>query len=153
GLFQWKDRKIAPFDGQSRKDRAAPYSVFRDSRERIWLSTQDQVGYLERGHFTRVEGIAGLVRVIAEDTDGNLWFSTQHKGLFRLSPRSEVQQISWAELGHKDFALTLGADPLQGGIWLGFYSSGIAYFRDGQIRASYGAADGLAEGFVGRFWF
>src|SRR5262249_9321271 len=64
-----------------------------------------------------------------------------------------VQQTSWAQLGHKDFAIALAADPLQGGIWLGFYYGGIAYFRDGQIRASYGTADGLGEGFIGRFRF
>ena len=152
GLYQWKNGQIAAVAGQSRKDRMA-LSVFRDSRGRIWLCTPDQVGYLERGHFISVPGITGPVRVVSEDTGGNLWFSGQNSGLFRLSPRSEIQQIPWAMLGHKDFAMALAADPLQGGIWLGFYNGGIAYFRDGQIRASYRTADGLGEGFVGRFRF
>ncbi len=34
----------------------------------------------------------------------------------------------------------------QGGLWLGFFQGGVAYFRDGQVRASYSAADGLGEG-------
>src|SRR5208283_823192 len=35
-----------------------------------------------------------------------------------------------------------------GGLWLGFYEGGIAYFKDGQIRASYTTASGLGEGVV-----
>ena len=59
-----------------------------------------------------------------------------------------VQQISWARLGHKESASALAADPLRGGLWLGFFEGGIAYFSDGQVRASYSAADGLGEGHV-----
>ena len=39
-------------------------------------------------------------------------------------------------------------DPVQGGLWLGFFQGGVAYFKDGQVRASYAAADGLGEGRV-----
>src|SRR5262249_8143369 len=65
----------------------------------------------------------------------------------------EVQQIPWGKLGHKDFATALAIDPSGGGLWLGFYDGGIAYFRDGQVSASYGTADGLGEGAVSRFRF
>ena len=37
---------------------------------------------------------------------------------------------------------------MQGGLWLGFVEGGIAYLKDGQIRASYNAADGLGNGAV-----
>ena len=36
--------------------------------------------------------------------------------------------------------LSLAADLLQGGVWIGFHDGGVAYFRDGQVR-SYTAAD------------
>ena len=36
-----------------------------------------------------------------------------------------------------------------GGIWLGFFLGGIAHYNDGQIRASYSTANGLAAGRVG----
>jgi signal transduction histidine kinase len=42
----------------------------------------------------------------------------------------------------------LSPDPTRGGGWLGFYHGGVAYFRDGQVRASYKAADGLGDGRV-----
>jgi signal transduction histidine kinase len=34
---------------------------------------------------------------------------------------------------------------VQGGLWLGFSPGGVAYFKDGQVRASYAGADGLGE--------
>jgi signal transduction histidine kinase len=51
-------------------------------------------------------------------------------------------------LGHKDVAMALAADPLQGGLWLGFFQGGVAYWKDGQVRASYTAASGLGKGAV-----
>src|SRR5262249_31167845 len=40
------------------------------------------------------------------------------------------------------------ADLLHGGLWLGFPQGGMSYFKDGQVRASYTAADGLGRGWV-----
>jgi ligand-binding sensor domain-containing protein len=65
-----------------------------------------------------------------------------------MSPGNAIQQIPWATLGPNDIALTLAADPVQGGLWLGFLQGGVAYFKDGQIRESYGAREGLGDGRV-----
>jgi signal transduction histidine kinase len=35
-----------------------------------------------------------------------------------------------------------------GGLWIGFLNGGITYYNDGEVRASYTVADGLAEGRV-----
>ena len=59
-----------------------------------------------------------------------------------------VEQIPWAKLGRKDLASALLPDPVRGGLWLGFLQGGVAYFKDGQVRASYAGADGLGEGRV-----
>jgi signal transduction histidine kinase len=59
---------------------------------------------------------------------------------------SLIQQIPWAKLGNKGYAGALAADPLRGGLWLGFHDGGVAYLADDQVRASYGTADGLGEG-------
>src|SRR4029078_9182988 len=40
----------------------------------------------------------------------------------------------------------LVGDRLRGGLWLGFWDGGVAYFDDGQIREMYAAAEGLGEG-------
>jgi len=57
-----------------------------------------------------------------------------------------TEQIPWTGLGHKDNASALIADPAQGGLWLGFHYGGVAYFKDGRIRAAYAGSDGLGEG-------
>src|SRR5262249_12908043 len=126
-----------------------PNSLFQDSRGRIWVSTYHGFGYLENDRFVSINGVpGGYVHSIAEDKSGNLWIANQQAGLFPLSPQREVQQIPWARLGHKDSASALASDPLRGGLWLGFFQGGLAYFKDGQVRTSYSAADGLGEGHV-----
>ncbi len=85
---------------------------------------------------------------IAEDTAGNLWIANQNAGSLSIVPRECGSTDSWTKLGHKDSASALAADPLRGGLWLGFFQGGIAYFSDGQVRASYSSADGLGEGQV-----
>jgi len=112
--------------------------------------TQREFGYLENGRFIPISGIpGGVARSIVEDTEGNLWIANQNLGLFHLRGSEVVERIPWDKLGHKDCASALGVDPLQGGLWLGFFQGGIAYFKDGKVQKSYGVADGLGDGLVG----
>jgi signal transduction histidine kinase/ligand-binding sensor domain-containing protein len=124
-------------------------SLFQDDRGRIWVSTMHGVAYFENGRFNSVstapEGLN--VHAIAGDSPGAFWIS-DNQSLLHLVGETLVERIPWAGLGHKDFGMALVADPLQDGLWLGFYEGGVAYFKDGQVRASYTAADGLGEGIV-----
>ena len=151
GLNRWNNGQITAYDKQEGKlDGHPPNSLFQDSRGRIWVSTFGGVGYLKNDRFVSVPAVPGgaEVHAIAEDTAGNLWIANQDFGLFQLFRDSVVQRIPWAKLGHMDHARVLAADPLQGGLWLGFFQGGIAYFKDGQVRASYSSVDGLADGVV-----
>ena len=85
---------------------------------------------------------------MAEDTAGDLWIANLDHGLLQLSGGRLVRQIPWIGLGHKDVAMALAADPLQGGLWLGFFQGGVAYWKDGQVRASYTDRHGLGKGAV-----
>ena len=124
-------------------------SLFRDERGRIWLSTARSVGYLDHGRFVAVPGVpGGRVSSITGDLKGNLWFAHQTQGLFHLADERVVEHLSWARLGHADYADTLAVDPSTGGLWLGFFRGGVDFVQDGQVRASYGAANGLAPGRV-----
>jgi len=126
-----------------------PNSLFQDHSGRIWLSTQQEFGYFENGRVIRIPGCpGGNVLSISEDTTGSLWMANENAGLFHLIRGSEIQQIPWSWLGHKDHASALAADSSQGGLWLGFHLGGIVYFIDGQVRASYAAANGLGQGRV-----
>ena len=153
GLNQSQNGQITTFDRRDGKlNGDAARSLFQDARGRIWVSAPREFGYLENDRFIPVKGVpGGAVHGIAEDTAGNLWIANQDAGLFQLFRGNVVQQIAWPRLGHQGSALALAADPVRGGLWLGFFQGGIAYFSDGQVRASYSAAEGLGEGRVSDF--
>jgi PAS domain S-box-containing protein len=151
GLDRGREGQFTTYDKHDGElNGSAPTSLFQDSGGRIWVSTQRQFGYLQGNRFVSV-GTAGVdaTDIIGQDSAGNLWIADQQKGLFQLRDSKLVKQISWIGLGHKDFALSLAADPLRGGIWLGFYQGGISHFADGRVQETYTAADGLANGSVG----
>jgi signal transduction histidine kinase/ligand-binding sensor domain-containing protein len=149
GLNRWNDGQITIY---RKRNSGLPddsvESIFEDYRGRIWVSTGRGVAYFENGRFTPVSDVpAGQVHSIAEDSAGSLWISHVSEGLFHLIRGRVVERIPWARLGRTEDPRVLLPDPMQGGLWLGF-GSGVAYFKDGQVRASYGAADGLGEGRV-----
>jgi signal transduction histidine kinase/ligand-binding sensor domain-containing protein len=125
-------------------------SLGQDARGRLWASTSDGVFYLEGGRFVRIPGVSGgFTFSIASDGNGDVWISNFERGLFHWTEGSEVQRIPWSRFGEKR-AIALMPGRLQGGgLWLGFSEGrGIAYLKDGQVRASYKAADGLGNGRV-----
>jgi signal transduction histidine kinase/ligand-binding sensor domain-containing protein len=153
GLNRWTNGQIASFGLQDGKLHGhIPISLLQDSRGRIWVSTLKGGGYLENERFSPINGVpGGSVHGIAEDTAGNLWIANQEQGLLRLVGDRLVEKIPWALLGHKGPATALIADPMQGGQWLGFAYGGVAYFKNGGIRAAYGDSDGLGAGRVSTF--
>jgi ligand-binding sensor domain-containing protein/signal transduction histidine kinase len=126
------------------------HSLFEDDRGRIWISFVRAIGYLEDDRFVSIADNPHNAPILGidQDTSGNVWIINELVGLIRLQNLHNVQQISWAALGHKDHASALVSDPVQGGIWLGFHLGGLAHLTDGQVRKSYSLADGLAEGRV-----
>jgi ligand-binding sensor domain-containing protein len=152
GLNRWNKGQITIF-GDSRMNGLlnGTYagSMFQDTRGRIWASTLREFGYLDNDRFVPMKNVpGGPVYSIIEDPSGSLWIANKDLGLIRLSPDGQIQQTPWTRMGHEDYALTLAVDPLRRGLWAGFYRGGLAYFADGQVRASYSTADGLGEGRV-----
>ena len=122
-------------------------SLYEDDRGQIWVATHSGVAILKSDRFSPVASVPyGIVFSITEDRTG-IWMSHQ-EGLFHLLQERVVERIAWAKLGHKGPASALLHDAVQGGLWLGFRDGGLAYFKDGKVRASYTAAEGLAEGMV-----
>jgi signal transduction histidine kinase/ligand-binding sensor domain-containing protein len=127
-------------------------SIFEDHRGQIWVGTQSGVAFLKAGRFAPVAAVPyGVVHSITGDSAGNLWMSHQ-EGLFHLHGADLVERIPWARLRRKEPATALLHDARQGGVWLGFRDGGVAYLDDGEIRASYSAAEGLGEGMVRSFY-
>jgi ligand-binding sensor domain-containing protein len=148
GLNRWNDGRATIYRKGSGLPDDSVGSLFQDDRGRIWASSRRGIAYFEDGRFNPENGVPdGYVHSIAGDSAGNLWIS-QDQSLLHMLGGSVVEQIPWAKLGHKDSATTLLSDPAQGGLWIGFFQGGVEYFRDGQVRARYGSADGLGAGRV-----
>ena len=124
------------------------HSLFEDDRRRIWVSTHAGVAYFENERFIPVPGISGGVRAITGDATGNIWISEDDALLHVVDDRI-VKRISWASLGLDSPAVVMLADPVGGGVWLGFRPGGIKYFKAGHIGASYGAPEGVGRGMTG----
>ncbi|HZD47607.1 MAG TPA: two-component regulator propeller domain-containing protein, partial [Silvibacterium sp.] len=174
GLCRWKDGQMTIYRGKdyrgkdSSHDRNGDVSgrlvreiansglpsgvgcLLQDHRGGIWVSTSRGVETFENGRFVPVTSSAPckqFMHSITEDRAGDVWISA-HEVLCHLRDGSLVEQIPWSRLGRKDYAETLLADPVRGGLWLGFFEGGLAYFQDGQVRTSYAGADGLGDGRV-----
>ena len=124
-------------------------TLFQDHDGRIWVAGAGGIGYLENRRFISIGGArGGIVYAMAEDSARNIWIANLDHGLLQLSGDRVIRQIPWTRLGHKELGMTLAIDPLQGGVWLGFYQGGLAYWKDGQVRATYTSAEGLGEGSI-----
>jgi signal transduction histidine kinase/ligand-binding sensor domain-containing protein len=123
-------------------------SLFEDSRGRIWISSTTGIGYLENDRYFSTAAPGGITTGIGGDAAGNIWIGYTVQGLVRLTPDNQIQRMPWETFGRKDPSRLLRVDPVEGGVWLGFVNGGLEYFRGGQVRATYSAKDGLAEGRV-----
>jgi len=129
--------------------RSMVYSLGLDDRGRLWAGSDQGVLYFDSGRFVRVPGLpGGDIFSIAGGGQGKVWISSFDQGLIYSTPEGAVERIPWARFGHTYAAGALLPDRLHGGLWLGFPEGGIAYLKDGEIRTSYSAADGLGHGEV-----
>src|SRR5262249_11936042 len=105
GLNRWNRGQVTvPRTGSPKLDGKlngeSPNSLFLDDRGRLWVSTTRGVGYLENDRFVQLRmATNGYVHAFAEDAEGNIWISDGIYGLFRVSPRLELLQTQWADLG------------------------------------------------------
>jgi signal transduction histidine kinase/ligand-binding sensor domain-containing protein len=131
--------------------RGTPQSLGLDGQGRLCVSTRGGVFHFEGNRFVRVPNVpGGNIWSIVADGDGKLWINDGTAGLFYFTRGKVGQQpIPWSEFGQKGFGPeSMLADRSSGGLWLGFDETGVAYFKDGRVRASYTSADGLGNGRV-----
>ena len=144
GVNRWTPGGVTVYPGRG------THSIFEDSQRRVWVATLSGVGRIENGRFVQADGVpAGLTRAIVEDRRKTLWVIKPDLGLFGLAGgAAEVQAIAHDALKRKDLVTAAAADPLDEGLWVGFYRGGVVHLAGGQVRASYDASNGLAEGGV-----
>ena len=149
GLTRWRNGQATIFGKASGLPDDATQSLFQDDRGRIWAFTDHGLAYFDDGRFVAVNAVpGGQVHFIAGDKGGNLWLS-EDRSLLHLRDGRGLEQIPWSRLGHPENASVLLSAREPGGLWLGFWrGGGVSYFKDGQVRASYTAANGLGAGAV-----
>lgn len=125
-------------------------SLYQDAQGRIWVATHQGLGYFENGRFMQFSGMQITYAIpITGDRSGNIWAASTEQGLCRLRTGKPVECIPWTKLGSRgSFSDSLVVDPIRGGLWLGFWRGGVVYFKDGEVRASFGTANGLGGGRV-----
>jgi PAS domain S-box-containing protein len=145
GFSRWRDGRFRYYLQEPGLTTPAGQALFQDSRGRIWLSTQNKLTYFEGERFFPVEGQPGFdCNSITGDSAGNLWCSGAYD-LVRFAGDKRAEDIPWTALGADDRGVAL-AD--RGGVWVGFWSGGLRFLKDGKVRETYAAAHGLGEGFV-----
>jgi signal transduction histidine kinase len=146
-LTRWKNGQITIFRKASGLPDDAVQSLFQDDRGRIWASTVHGLAYFQDGRFVAAGAPGeGEAYCITGDHAGNLWLS-EGRGLLQLREGRLVGQFPWPELGRHQQAKVVLSDDI--GLWLSFWSEGgVLYFKDGQLRATYTAANGLGAGAV-----
>ena len=153
GLTRWKDGQPTVFRMASGLPDDAIQSLYQDHAARIWVATGHGLAQFQRNRLAPSNAVRVRdVHWITGDKAGNLWLS-EDRGLLHLRDGTLVEQISWPETGRPESAKVLLSDD-EGGVWLGFWSDGgVAYIKEGKVRASYTIANGLTEGPVADFHF
>jgi signal transduction histidine kinase len=122
-------------------------SMYQDHAGRIWVFTGHGLAWFNNGRFVSVDGVPSAeVYSITGDNAGNLWLSG-NKGLSHLREGRLIENLPWTALGRHQQAKVIIFDQDRGGLWLGFWQDGgVEYFKDGQVRFSYTAANGMTRG-------
>lgn len=105
-------------------DGTSSYAIFRDREKRIWVTSMAGINLYNReeDNFIRVKDLESLTIDIDQDADGNIWFSTQGKGLFKYNPDKKT----WKNYVHSNVSGALVNDQVNcvlidgnGNMWVG----------------------------------
>ena len=132
-------------------------SLGLDRADRLWASSHAGIFYYAHGRFTRVASVPAENTVsISEDDHGNVWILDGHEGLFQADAKGTIRKISALppiSSGQTYWGVLL-PERSGNGLWLGSArNGGLLYFKDGQVRSSYSAANGLGAGRVSHLRF
>ena len=127
-------------------------SIFQDSLGRVWVSTANEVGYLEGEQVCRAAWTSQGARQVDRRRRRRQCLDCElaRRGLVRFSCAPERSSRSRGiKLKQTSMPVAVAADRSLKGVWLGFRQGRLLYFADGQVRASYGSAEGIADGLRG----
>lgn len=119
-------------------DGTSSYAIFRDREKRIWVTSMAGINLYNReeDNFIRVKDLESLTIDIDQDTDGNIWFATQGKGLFKYNPDKKT----WKNYVYSNVPGALVNDQVNcvlidgnGNMWVGTMN-GLCKYNAGEDR-------------------
>lgn len=154
GVTRWKDSEFTVYRTRDGLPDDIVETLFQDGAGRILAATARGLAFFRADRFVPIRAPSTrIVYNIVEKGAGDFWINDQEHGLLHLVGETVVAQVAWSALGHQDHATALVIDHARGGLWAGFYNGGVAFVKDGSIRAAYGPADGLGAGRVSQLEF
>ncbi len=147
GLTRWQKGQTTIFRKADGLPDDVVQSMYQDHAGRIWVFTAHGLAWFNNRRFVSADGVPSTeVYSITGDNAGNLWLSG-NRGLSHLREGRLIENLPWTVLGRRQQAKVIIFDQDRGGLWLGFWQDGgVEYFRDGQVRLSYTAANGMTKG-------
>ena len=144
GLTRWQNGQTTVFHKADGLPDDMVQSMYQDHAGRIWVFTGHGLAWFNNGRFVSVDGVPSTeVYSITGDNAGNLWLSGD-KGLSHLREGRLIENLTWTAQQAKVILF----DRDRGGLWLGGFwrDGGVKYFKNGQVRLSYTAANGMTKG-------
>jgi len=147
GLTRWQKGQTTIFRKADGLPDDMVQSMYQDHAGRIWVFTGHGLAWFNNGRFASVNGVpSSEVYSITGDNAGNLWLSG-NKGLSHLREGRLIENLPWTALGQRQQAKVIIFDQERGGLWLGFWQdAAVEFFKEGKVRLSYTAANGITKG-------
>ena len=146
-------RQYSHTDDPRSLDHSSCYAIFRDRQGNIWVATMVGLNRYDRARndFERIGTIGEMVIDIDEDHEGNLWISTQGRGLwnFRIEDKKLIayQHHDKDEGSLPDDQVNCAYMDDNGRLWVGTFG-GLCYYdkeTDGFKRIPIVMAEGNAN--------
>ncbi|MDD2476302.1 MAG: two-component regulator propeller domain-containing protein [Dysgonamonadaceae bacterium] len=104
GLYRYnlKDKTLKTYrktDSENSLIENSVFSIFKDTHNILWIETISGLNTYdyENDDFKQINHLDGVfIQDIMEDSDGNIWFATFLKGLYRLDPKTQ----NWTNFIH-----------------------------------------------------
>ena len=148
GLTRWQNGQTTIFRKADGLPDECVQSMYQDDAGRIWVFTGHGLAWFNNGRFVAVAGRTQHGSVFHHRGQGR-----QSLAVGKQWPLPSCGTDVWSRIfpgQHWDAPTrprSIVFDQDRGGLWLGFWHDGaVEYFKDGRVRLSYTAANGLSKG-------
>lgn len=134
GLFKLKNNDSTRFYSKSKAFRNDYFSIFQDSRNNIWLGTDDGLYKYDNNTISRIhkEQIKGKISYITEDRKNHLWICSDNGLVSMTTDNVKVYTTKDGLPGNK---VRHVYEDKEGTLWISTYDGGIARLKNKRFFA------------------